>query len=743
MKKILLIAMTVMLAGVASAQPFSSDRSTKVLSARPLPAMMQAKIDGGIKAAPQMHSRISRGNLNLGNKLNLSQKVQQSIRLTPTAAAKVSPRKAGALQSSYLAIGTNHYTNSRESWTMKTGTLSDSGDPALIDMLPTPDDLGGKETSIAVPYTVQDDEIVIQPTVIGEVEDEDGSKYYIILFSAMTEDGCIYIGVDENGKLTVSTNDYLVYGAWEQPEYQYDDEEEELVGYLGYVSMYTRVQYLGEGEIPVPEARYEPASTYYHIGSSSSGYGYIANLAVVPPYAPLSFNNLTEDMADTWSWSMTQLEYNSDIEDYEDVEVFTAATRNFSIKALPGAYSPASLTASYSGEEGEAFKWGLPYEYNGNSYDAYVYGGELTSMLIFSDETEATLTRANTKDFGYYYSGSFLTPGLSERDYAITTLISYQGKPAAPLYITGIHFGVYQLKANDDFNLKCKIQKMSFDENGRVVLGDVLAESEITYDDLGDISDGSFDWTSFYVEDEWGMTEEIDHLFVEDEFAVVIEGWDNGTFECYSLIDGCEFGNVANTYFIEAGDEEEAIYHYTSNYQHLDLGIYGGWGYLHTEDETNLLFGPEGGESSLHIDPMLYSTDGETSEPTYSLYIESITEDEEELDELPEWLTIEVANEHYEKNEEGRVVDGLDYDLVLTAEALPEGVSNRQVQIVFFQAGAKLTLTVTQDVDPDGIRTVVESTPFRGGRAFNLAGQPVGKTFKGVAVKDGKKVLVK
>lgn len=743
MKKILLIAMTVMLASVASAQALRSNKSDKVLSGKSLPAMMQAKTNDVIKAAPQTHSKISRGNLNLGKKLNLSQKAQQSIRLTPTAAAKVSPRKAGALQSSYIAIGTNYYNNSRESWTMKTGTLSDSGEPALIDMLPTPDDLGGKETSIAVPYTVQDDKIVIQPTVVGEVEGEDGSKYHIILFSAINDDGCIYIDVDENGRLTVSTNDYLVYGAWEQPEYQYDDEEEELVGYLGYVSMYTKVQYLGEGEIPVPEARYEPASTYYHIGTSSSGYGYIANYAVVPPYAPLAFNNLTEDMADAWSWSMTQLEYNSDIEDYEDVEVFTAATRNFSIKALPESYSPASLTASYSGEEGEAFKWGLPYEYNGNSYDPYVFGGELTSMLIFSDDTEATLTRANTKDFGYYYSGSFLTPGRTERDYTISTLISYQGKPAAPLYITGIHFGVYQLEANEDFELKCRIQKMSFDEDGRAVLGEVLAESVITYSDLGDVNDGSFDWRNFYVEDEWGMTEGIDYLFVEDEFAVVIEGWDNGTFECYSLIDGCEFGNVANTYFIETGDEEENIYHYVGNFQHLDLGIYGGWGYLHTDDDSNLIFAKEGGTSSIHIDPMLYSTDVETEEPTYNLYVESVMENGEEADEIPEWIEIEIANEDYSVDEEGDFVNGIDYDMVVTVDALPEGTLNRTARIVFFQAGARLTVSVTQDIDPDGISTVVERTPVKSSRAYSMAGQRVGKNYKGIVVKDGKKMIVK
>ena len=699
MKKILLIAMTVMLAGVASAQALKSKKSDKVLSGKPFPAMMQVKNDAVIKAAPQIHSKISTGNLDLGKEFTLSQKARQSMKIT-SAAAQAAPRRAEGLLESYKTIGKNYSTNIKEMWTTSTGTIEGTEDPCLINVLPVPGIFEGTE-SIAVPYTLNGDKLVIQPTCVGEGEDEQG-KYYVLLFSAVDEEGCIRMTLGEDGKLTPANGDYYVYGAWDQPEYKYETDDEdnvELIGYQGYFSMYTDIQFLLADEIPVPEAKYEAAATYYHVGSSSSGYGYIANLAILPPYVDFPFLNLTTDMADTWAWRMAQQEYNRDTEEYDDVEVYTTESRDFAVSTLPETYAPAQLTASLSGVTGEAFAWGLPYEYNGNVYDAHVYGGELTSSMIFSDDTEATLTRANTKDFGYYYSGSYLTPGRSERDYGIGTLISYQGKPAAPLYIEGIHFGVYQLEANEDFNLKCKIQQMTFDENGYVVLGDVLAESEITYDDLGNIEDGSLDWRHFYVEDEWGMTQEIDYLFVEDEFAVVIEGWDNGTFECYSLIDNCTFGNVANTYFIKSGDEEGGILHYVGNYQHLDLGIYGGWGYLHAESPTDLLFGKDGGTSSIHIDPMFYSTDEETEEPTYSLFLESITVDGEEVEEIPEWVTIEIANEDYSKDEDGYFINGIDYDMVVTTTALPEDVEKRTAQFVFVQTGAKLTVTVTQTSD--------------------------------------------
>jgi len=704
MKKILLIAMAAMMVGVTNAQVLKSSKGNKEFSATQRPALMEVKKEKVVKQFPLMQSKYTTTSLNMGQQLSLSQKAKKTLKACTPAAAKAAPAKASALKDSYLALGTNRATNVKDYWTLKTG-VNENQAPCLIDVLPLPKALDTLK-AIAIPYEQVEDKITIKPTVVAQGEDEEGA-YYILLFSGVDEEGNINLTVGEDGKLSTMKGDVILYGYWDQPEYKYDENDEgevELVGYQGYLSIYEGVQYLTEDETPVPEARYEAGCTYYHIGSSTSGYGYIANLAVMPPYVNVPFKNLTTDLANSWSWSMAQLSYNESLEDYEEAEVMTDTTFNFSIQSLPEVYSPAKLTASYAGKAGDPFSWGLPTEYNGGSYDPYIYGGEVTNSMQFSDGTYATLTRANTDDFGYYYSGSYLTPGKSTADYTISTLISYQGKPAAPLYLTGVRFGVYQLELKEDFNLKCKIQKMSFDEEGRVVLGDVLAESEITYDDVN-VEDGCFSWTEFYVEDEWGMTETVDHLFVEDEFAIVIEGWDNGTFDCYSLIDGCEFGNVANTYFIETGDEEQHIYHFVSGagYQHLDIGIYGGWGYLHTEDPTDLAFNKDGGSSTIHVDPMLYSTDDETGEPTYSLFVESVTEDGEEADEIPEWVSVEIANEDYSKDEEGNFIKGIDYDMVVTAEPLPEGVESRTCQIVFMQTGAKLTVTITQNIEDAGV----------------------------------------
>ena len=246
------------------------------------------------------------------------------------------------------------------------------------------------------------------------------------------------------------------------------------------------------------------------------------------------------------------------------------------------------------------------------------------------------------------------------------------------------------------------------------------------------------------------MSEIVDYLFIEDEFVIVIEGWDNGTFNGVLGSQEHNFNEVTSTWFQATG--ETRMRSYGGGWPQLFIGLLDAtYGYLYTDDETNLIFDKDGGTSLVHVDPMYYGTDDETKEPTYLLDIESVLEDGEEVEEVPEWLTVDVANEDYttatEVDEDGNeyeyFVNGIDYDLVFTTEALPEGVENRTCQIVFFQTGAKLAITVTQDIDADGISTVVEKTPINNSHAYNLAGQRVNNHAKGIIVKNGRKQIVK
>ena len=259
------------------------------------------------------------------------------------------------------------------------------------------------------------------------------------------------------------------------------------------------------------------------------------------------------------------------------------------------------------------------------------------------------------------------------------------------------------------------------------------------------------EFPELYVEDEFGMSETVDYLFIEDEFVIVIEGWDNGTFSGVLGSQEYNFNENTSTWFQATG--ETRMRSYSGGWPQLFIGLLDAtYGYLHTEQDTDLVFNEDGGMSIIHIDPMYYAIDDETEEPTYLLNIESIYENDEETDDVPEWVSLSVANEDYttatEVDDNGQeytyFVNGIDYDLVITTEALPDGVENRTCQIVFFQTGAKLTVTINQVVGgDDAISTIVEKTPVKNSRSYNLAGQQVGKNYKGVVVKDGKKVIVK
>ena len=366
------------------------------------------------------------------------------------------------------------------------------------------------------------------------------------------------------------------------------------------------------------------------------------------------------------------------------------------------------------------------------------------------------MTRQNP-DYDLTFYLNWATPELwaqnSSNPTSMSTIYSYQGKPATPLYLTGVTLPLVSFTANDDFNLHIKLCKCSRSATGTLTLGDVIAESDATIENVVDGYDAgltAIEFTELYVEDEFGMSEIVDYLFIEDEFVIVIEGWDNGTFNGVLGSQEHNFNEITSTWFQATG--ETRMRSYGGGWPQLFIGLLDAtYGYLYTDDETNLIFDKDGGTSLVHVDPMYYGTDDETKEPTYLLDIESVLEDGEEVEEVPEWLTVDVANEDYttatEVDEDGNeyeyFVNGIDYDLVFTTEALPEGVENRTCQIVFFQTGAKLTITVIQDIDADGISTIVEKTPINNSHAYNLAGQRVNNHAKGIIVKNGRKQIVK
>lgn len=653
----------------------------------------------------------------------------------------------------YYGHGVDYFANQPADWVMQRGTttMDDEVVNFFIDMIPEPELFSELyPNGIDVEYTQDGNTITVKPQLIASIDDEENPEY-VILFSATDQEGKIILTVGEDGSLTTVEGESIIIGAWSTSKF--DASYETYDG--GYLYIENVKYRLPDAPAETPmDVACEPDELVLFAGLGYSGYSYNDNLAIMGAYAPTTFRNLTMDITTAYDWSVK--EYGDDDEE----TTITSDKRNFTLNTKGGAvYEEFTLTAYNQDAASLPYSWGVGHAPNNNNdgprYEAiHAYAGQGASAFQFSDGTYSVITRQNP-DFDLTFYVNWGTPNYADQYNIsrIATIYSYQGKPSTPLYLTGVTLPMVSFEPQEDFNLHIKLCKCHRSATGNLTLGDVIAESDATMDNVNADYDAGLtavEFTELYTEDEFGMSEAVDYLFIEDEFVIVIEGWDNGTFSGVLGSQDLNFNENTSTWFQAIG--ETRLRSYGGGWPMLFIGLLDAtYGYLHTEDDTNLIFAKEGGTSSIHVDPMYYSTDEETEEPTYDLYIESILVDGEEVEEIPEWLTVEVANEDYttatgiddDGEEYEYFVNGIDYDLVFTTEALPEGVENRTCQIVYFQTGAKLTVTVTQDIDPDGINTIVEKTPIKNSRAYNLAGQPVGKNHKGIVVKDGKKVVIK
>ena len=652
----------------------------------------------------------------------------------------------------YNAHGVDYFANEAVDWIMQRGTtvMDDEEVHFFVDMTPLIDTFTGiYPNGIDVEYEQVGNTLTVRPQVIANIPaDEESGAEYIMLFSYTSQDGSIVLTEDKAGLLTID-NESVAIGAWSTSDF-----DPTFDSYLGSYIIVDNPKYrVPDAPAEAPKDVYcEPKELVLFAGLGYSGYSYNDNLAVMGAYAPTTFRNATMDVATDFAWSVNEI---TD----DDETTITSSDRNFVLNTKGGAiYEDFSLTAYNQKEASDPYNWGTGNCLTDDGevrYEAiHAYAGKGASYFQFSDGTSAVMTRQNP-DYDLTFYVNWATPDIGN-NYSvgsISTIYSYQGKPATPLYMTGVTLPMVSFNANDDFNLHIKICKCTRSARGSLTLGDVIAEGDATLENVVDDYDAGIkavEFTELYVEDEFGMSETVDYLFIEDEFVIIIEDWDNGTFSGVLGSQQYNFNEITSTWFTRTG--ETGLRYYGGGWPMLFIGLLDAtYGYLYTEDDTNLIFAKDGGTSSIHVDPMYYALDEETDEPTYLLYTESVTEDGEEVDDIPEWLSFEIANEDYttataiddDGEEYTYFVNGIDYDLVVNVEALPEGVENRTAQVVFVQTGAKLTVTITQDVDPDGISTVVEKTPIKNSRAYNMAGQPVGKNYKGIVVKDGKKVLVK
>lgn len=701
MKKFLLIAAAVLVASTASAQLLKKQSSTvkQTLVRSELKHVQKQQVPVNMLKASMQTTADAPMQSRLGKSIKLSARELKTVKTA---------RKAAELQTQYDCYGIDD-KGENVTWTMASAENED-GDMFLLNVIPTP---YPEELPVIGAEINQSGSVInIGVQEVLSYEAEDGSVVHVFLTGEVENDHSINLTINDDGTLSTVKGEEINYLAFDSDKIDVSNIYQRVADgghYLGYIEYVGHIQYMLPGMSPTPNPNYAPEGVNLNITMTPAGQWYGHQFSIMPANVPAQFTNFTTDMADAFEWTVTD----------EDDEVITGNERDFSfVPTCFKQYSIPAMVAKYKDAASNPFQW---------NEDGYVLGSGGASIYL-QDPGDIMVNNCNL-DYGLSLYSFMGTPDVNTQQYSISNLIVYQGKPTAPLYFEGINFYVYNFEQKEDFELTCKIMKCHRDENGKLELGDLIAVADIDTESMTITEDGDvlLTWTQFEEEDEYGFTSPVEFVQVEDEFCIVFEGWDNGTFSAVPVGERTNTSaQLTSSYLTITGSEDVVGFQSMKNRLYVGF-IEGVYGSLYTADDTTLEMPVEGGSATLHIEPMYSTSDEEGNSVTALWFAEDY--------ELPEWINLSVSNEVYTS-------DDYSFDLTVEAAALPNGVEGRTETIDLYQYGAKLTLVVNQG-KVDGITVTTATVRTADGKVYSLDGRRQLKTVNGIVIRDGRKFIRK
>lgn len=627
------------------------------------------------------------------------------------------PRRAAAMPDTYYGVGLSN-AGQQVSWTM-TVSKDAEGVYTFSNIGPVPASWSSIVSAFVVTGTQIGDKVVVEP----QITQLQSASYdvWFCNYASSANAGRIEFTVNDDGSLTLDPGTVLCYYGVAHGK-SFDPTFSDRTVMLNYVYYFTDISYTFDVPVLNACAAFEPDFMYLHASYGYIGYGLNRNYCIIPAYADIPFKN-NSLYADSYHWSVNEVAFNFDTNEYDAViETMTGDEEDFEFTSFgTRIYSAVSLNASNDNGT-STYTWGTQFQ----TKPVVAYAGELASYFNFSDGSQPIVGCGNP-DFGLAYHSDFATPDKSPNN--ITELILYQGKCVSPLYCEGINLLVHQFEQKDGFNLKCSIYEASRDDNGRLTLGSLIAESskvsvyanEERKDDYAELR-----WTDFYVHGRYGDMVQRDFMFIEDECAIVISGWNNGTFSAIPFGESYQNENGLPFTYVRL-EGKDAIMTYSNNYRKMYAGFYNAvYGYLISPGGTDVKFSANGGGVATTIYPLL--TNGYTGTVTTRIF-------RDDDYEVPSWLQIGVLNESYDDFE------NMHFDLAFIAEPLPDDVDVRSCELLLWQEGAKLLFTITQDRNYESGVNVVDAE-VRSEQMYNLSGQCIKDSrYKGIIIQGGKKIV--
>ncbi|MDE5987012.1 MAG: hypothetical protein K2H16_07030 [Prevotella sp.] len=611
----------------------------------------------------------------------------------------------------------NNKIETPATWEMKMGKKD--GVAVIRDLVPSVSEDTGVPTDVT--YTENGNTITIQPQKVGMY-----NAYYLYIFDWDSTDGSITLTKDAQGHIITPENLAIVIGAFATDAFSGVSSSND--DYLGFWTRTEKVAYYAEGQeipVPAPTVMYEPASVPMSVAISDKGYIKNNSISFVPGYAEIAYTNTTSDVATAWSWEVCDSVFNGTDDKYEaGANKVTGTGRNFSFMTA-GSATFGNPTLIATNED----KVSAPYIWAGAERKTYMnVGGTIDSYG--DDASGSFMASVAERENGFVSYTNFGTPDKANNS-GITSIYMYQGKPAAPLYFTGLNLLVRNFAPKADFNLTARIVEATRRANGSVSFGKTIAyvdASEAVQLPAPNEAMYMLYFNDMYVLDEDEMSQTIDHIFMDKEFAVVIDGWDNETFSADGIfLEDNETANANGFYnmFFEKATEPGSLYRFNNMWSRVFLGFNeAAYGYLHTADNTDFTAFAAGGEATIRVDDALFSSINASNERSPRVFLS---------DDCPEWVTVSVAN----ANEDAKA-----FDLKFTF-AENDGEA-RKASFYVWQEGAKIDVTVDQAGSVNtGISGISADNASANAPRYNVAGQRVNASAKGIVISNGRKQIAK
>ena len=462
---------------------------------------------------------------------------------------------------------------------------------------------------------------------------------------------------------------------------------------------------------------------------------------VVPALAPVTFVNRSKNAESTeWQWNVF---------DYENLKKYGYITQENDLSLmLPNRRATEEMYDSpilYAGEN--------TFLFGEKNYISYVVISPVMHYLGLNDY-QVTHFYASMNDGAYMFGTGKVSLSATE-SYPCEGLVQFFEQPASPLYVD--RFNIAGLSNTDFFSADQKLTLTVYNavvsESGSWTIGDkVLYTAQAGRDNVNyEQSKNGVNYGSIDFCNRNGSLKLIP-VTIDQPFCVVItgfnqEGVDIGVRGCDLSQDDASANISSTCVLVNDGSKMQML---TNATYRLGMALT-----FHAMFDNIVVLNEENSGTAYNVARVNTSgtshftegksgADGMNSVPVYTA--------------CP-WKDFRSKNNYYwDVNQDNSWVKGVSvdaseyenkgiYGLMFSCDPLPAGVAGRIATIWLKGKGimASTPITLLQgNTDVTGIDSVeAQNATLETGATYNLAGQQVGNDYKGIVVKNGKKILQK